>query len=219
MSDRKSVIDSIINNKIILIFRGIPADKVLKTADAAYKGGIRLMEFAFDAQGKTEDSYVAGLISLVKEHFGGFVSVGAGTVLEEKQVFTACDAGADFIISPVVNEAVIRTTLEKEMVSVPGALTPTEAMNAHTFGADFVKLFPAGQAGGPAYMKAICTPLSQIRFLAVAGIEIKDAADYIRAGACGLGISSGILKPELIRKGDYAGITDIARKYCNVINN
>jgi len=102
------------------------------------------------------------------------------------------------------------------MVSIPGALTPTEIQNAHRYGADFVKLFPITSMGS-AYIKAVKAPLSHIQFLAVGGIDENNMSEYLRAGVCGFGIGSNIVDKKLVEAGDFAAITELAKKYTSVI--
>ena len=113
-------------------------------------------------------------------------------------------------------ENVIKKTKELDMVSMPGALTPSEIQNAHRYGADFVKLFPITNMGIE-YVKAIKAPLSHIKLLAVGGINEKNMNDYLKAGVCGFGIGSNIVNKKLIDSGDYDAITELTKKYVRVI--
>ena len=142
--------------------------------------------------------------------------IGAGTVITEKQAELTWRAGGTFIISPDTNEAVIAKTKELGMISIPGALTPTEAQRAHRAGADFVKLFPAGSLGA-SYLKAICAPLSHIRFLVVGGIDEKNIPEYRKAGARGFGIGSAIVNAKALEQCDAAQWTALAKKYVDTI--
>ncbi len=126
------------------------------------------------------------------------------------------DAGGKFIISPDVSEAVIKKTKELHMISMPGAMTPTEIMAAHRAGADFVKVFPAGDLG-PGYMNPVKAPLSHIDMLAVGGIDHKNMKDYLAAGACGFGIASSLTNKTWIANEEYDKITELARKYVEAV--
>ena len=112
----------------------------------------------------------------------------------------------------ITDPAVIAKTREEGLVSIPGAFTPTEIKTAHASGADYVKVFPV-TALGPHYIKDIRAPLSHIRLLAVGGITPENVRDYLDAGVCGVGVSSGILDKKLLAAGDYAGITNLARAF------
>jgi Entner-Doudoroff aldolase len=129
------------------------------------------LEFTFDHLNKNciEDNMKK--LKITKEYFGDKVCIGAGTVLTVEEVEKAIKAGAEFIISPNTNIDVIKRVNELGKVSMPGALTPTEAVMAYDAGADYVKLFPAGELGKD-YIKALMSPLQHIPFIAVGGIEV-----------------------------------------------
>ena len=210
--NKANIIEQIEKNKIIVILRGLDQEELLQTVDAMEKGGIRLAEVTFNSNGNPSDETIAGYIHTLAEHFAGKVHVGAGTVLTPRQAELAFNAGAEFIISPDTNPEVIQKTRELGMVSIPGAMTASEVMQAHRAGADFIKLFPTDELG-LSYLKALMAPLSQIRFLAVGGVTVENIADYIRAGAYGAGIGTGIANRGMIKTGDFAGITKLAERY------
>ena len=212
---RNKVIESIEKNRIITIVRGVKSDKLIPLAEAMYEGGIRLLEITYSANGSVSDEETAKNIEMLSKHFEGRMFIGAGTVLTEKQVDLTKNAGGQFIISPDTCENVIKKTRELCMVSMPGALTPTEIQNAHRYGADFVKLFPITNMG-PEYVKAVKAPLSHIKLLAVGGIDENNMADYLKAGVCGFGIGSNIVNKKLVDAGDFAAITELAKKYTRV---
>lgn len=212
---RNKVIESIEKNRIITIVRGVKSDKLIPLAEAMYEGGIRLLEITYSANGSVSDEETAKNIEMLSKHFEGRMFIGAGTVLTEKQVELTKNAGGQFIISPDTCENVIKKTRELCMVSMPGALTPTEIQNAHRYGADFVKLFPITNMG-PEYVKAVKAPLSHIKLLAVGGIDENNMADYLKAGVCGFGIGSNIVNKKLVDAGDFAAITELAKKYTRV---
>ena len=212
---RSRVIEAIEREKIIVIVRGVAADKLIPLAEAMYEGGIRLLEVTYSADGSVSDEETAKNIEMLSKHFEGRMYIGAGTVITEKQVELTKKAGGKFIISPDTYENVIRKTRELDMVSMPGALTPTEIQKAYRCGADFVKLFPITNLGTE-YVKAVKAPLSHIKFLAVGGINENNMADYLKAGVCGFGIGSNIVNKKFIDSGDYASITQLAKKYTGV---
>ena len=125
-------------------------------------------------------------------------------------------AGAKFIISPDSNPEVIRLTKKHRMISIPGALTPSEITQAHRAGADFIKLFPS-RSMGAGYLKDIAAPLSHVRFLAVGGINMDNMEEYWNSGACGFGIGSYIVDKEQIRQGNFETIEKRAREYIDRI--
>lgn len=160
------IVDMIRKDKIIAIIRGLEKGNLAPVVEALVRGGIRLIEITFDQRGAPEDT--ANAIRLVAQNYSGDVCVGAGTVMTTAQLAAAIAAGANYIISPNVNLEVIHETKRSGLVSIPGALTPSEIACAHENGADFVKVFPAS-AMGLEYIKAIRAPVSNIPLLAVGG--------------------------------------------------
>ena len=197
---------------LVVIVRGVEREYLVPLAEALYRGGVRLMEITYDASGKTKDQQTASNIELLVRHFDGSMQIGAGTVLTEEQVELTYRAGGQFVISPDVNPAVIEKTREKDMVSMPGALTPTEITLAHRHGADFVKLFPVTSLGA-GYVKAVKAPLSNIRLLAVGGITAENMKEYRKAGAVGFGVGGNLVNREWIKAGNFDAITEEARRF------
>lgn len=213
---RDKILEAIEKNKIIVIVRGVAKDKLIPLAEAMYNGGIRLLELTFSANGKVSDEETAENIKMLTNHFEGRMLIGAGTVLTEKQVALVKEAGGKYIISPDTNPAVIKKTVELGLVSMPGALTPTEVQAAHLAGADFVKLFPVSSLG-PSYVKAIKAPLSHIKLLAVGGIDETNMIDYLKAGVSGFGVGSNITDKRLIDSDEFGKITELAKKYTSAL--
>ena len=212
MLNREEIIKDIEKNKIIVIMRGFTEEQLINAVDAMEKGGIRLVEVTFDQTKTVSDEATAANIRALKNHFEGKVRIGAGTVMTEEQVELAYKAGAEFIISPDCYEGVIRKTRELGMVSIPGVFTPTEAANAHRYGADFAKLFPNSEVK-ISYLKALAVPLSHIKFLAVGGVNSDNMKEYLDAGAKGIGIATAIADKKSIFNGDYAEITRRAKLF------
>ena len=213
---RDKVIKAVESEGLIVILRGIEDEKLIPLAEAMYEGGVRLIEVTYSADGRVSDERTAENIRRLVEHFGERMHIGAGTVLTERQVELTYEAGGTFIISPDVCPEVIGKTRELGLVSIPGALTPTEIQEAHKAGADFVKLFPVANMG-PGYVKAVRAPLSHIKLLAVGGVDETNMKDYLAAGVSGFGISSSIVDKKALAEGDYAKVTALARKYVEVI--
>lgn len=206
------IIKKIEQEKIIVIVRGVEKSKLSPLAEAMYNGGISLLEITYSADKRVSDEETAQNIHMLKEHFGDKMHIGAGTVLSEEQVALTKNAGGEFIISPDTVPEVIRKTKELGMVSIPGAVTPSEITTAAKSGADFVKLFPANNLGA-AYIKAITAPLCNIKLLAVGGIDENNMGEYLKAGVCGFGIGGNIVKKQLIEENDFNAITELAKKY------
>lgn len=211
---RQEIIETIVRERLIVIVRGIEKSKLIPLSDAMYEGGVRLLEITYSTDGKVTDEETAESIKQLSEHFKGRMHIGAGTVVTKRQVKLTKEAGGEFIIAPDTNPKVIEKTISLDMVSIPGALTPTEICTAHRCGADFVKLFPVTSLGTE-YVKAIKAPLSGIKLLAVGGVNDKNMGDYLKTGISGFGVGSNIIDKKLLEKEDYSAITELAKRYVN----
>lgn len=207
---REQVLKMIEEKKVIAIVRGIHAEECLGLAKALHAGGVDLMECTFDQIDETEQQRTVDTIQLLNREMGNEMCFGAGTVTTVKMVEMAKEAGAHFIVSPNTDESVIRATVASDMVSIPGALTPTEVKFAHDCGGDFIKVFPACNMG-VSYFKNIHAPLNQCKLLAVGGITEKDAADYLAAGCCGVGVAGCLFKKEWVKAGEWDRITEASK--------
>ena len=184
----KTEIEAIVREtKVVAIIRGFPAETCVRLADAYRRGGIRLVEVTFNQRAPETWKDTAAAIRAIREEFVGEVRAGAGTVLTTEQLSMCEDAGGEYIVTPNVKPDLIRSAVGRGLVAMPGALTPSEAVDAWDAGASFVKLFPAGSLG-PDYVKAVRAPLSHIPFLAVGGVSAANAADFMRAGCVGVGV-------------------------------
>lgn len=213
---REKIIQNIEKEKLIVIVRGVEKEKLIPLAQAMYDGGVRLLEVTYSANGKVSDEDTAENIKMLAEHFKDKMFIGAGTVLTEKQVELTKKAGGEFIISPDTCVEVIKKTRELDMVSIPGALTPTEMQTAHKSGADFVKMFPITSLG-TSYVKAVKAPLSHLKLLAVGGVDENNMEDYLKVGICGFGVGSNIIDKKMLNANDWAGITQLAGKYVSLV--
>jgi len=209
---REKVIQKILEEKIVAIVRGMEEEKILPLAEALYNGGIRFMEVTFNLKEPDNYAATARAISSIVAQFGKDMYAGAGTVVTPELVDIAGEAGALYIISPNTEVEVIKQTRKRGLVSIPGALTPTECFVAYSAGADFVKLFPAGDMG-VGYLKSIKAPLSHMKFIATGGITEKNIPDFLKAGAAGFGVGGNLVNKEWIDAGEFDKITNLAKRY------
>lgn len=208
----KAEIENAVREKrIVAIIRGFAPETCLRLAEAYARGGIGLVEVTFSQ--KTPETWkdTAAAIAAIRERFAGNVRVGAGTVLTEEQLSMCEQAGGEYMITPNVKPDLIRECVRRGLVAMPGALTPSEAVDAWEAGASFVKIFPAGSLG-PSYVKAIRAPLSHIPFLAVGGIGPDNIADFMKAGCVGAGVGGNLTNKEWIAAGEWNKIEEAARK-------
>ena len=208
-------LNTILNNKIIAIARGLYGDSLISASKALYDGGIRVFEVTFEQNKPFVQTNEA--VEQLYNNLPNDVVVGVGTVLSAEQLISAARSNAAFAISPNTNCGIIAQTKALGMVSIPGALTPTEIITAYDSGADIVKVFPAGMMGVE-YFKAIVAPLKYIPMAAVAGINLNNIKRFADAGAVAFGISSGLYNKEHIANCNYSRITQLAREYCTALN-
>ena len=213
-----TVLQQIQEKRIIAIIRGVSSKDILETAKALIAGGVRLMEITFDHTSDAGMQNTLDCFDILTKELGGEILMGAGTVLTPEEVELACAHGAKYIISPNTDEAVIRRTKELGLVSMPGALTPTEVVLAKNYGADIVKLFPAGDLG-IGYIKSVKAPLAHISVSAVGGVNENNIGDFAKAGVDGFGIGSNLVSAKVVAAGDFARITETAKKLVETLQN
>lgn len=176
---------------IVPILRLKEAGPGLEVCRALMAGGIATFEVTMGTPNALD------VMREVRAAFGDGVIVGAGTVLDPETARLAMGAGAQFLVAPSLNLELIRFARRYSLVVIPGALTPTEIVTAWEAGADMVKVFPV-RALGPSYLRDLLAPLPQMRLVAVGGVTIENAADYIRAGAVAVGVGGELLSAQLI---------------------
>ena len=209
---RENTIKIIEENKMMVITRGIYGEDLMKLAEALFEGGIRAFEITYDPADPNTLVKTKETIQALDAKFKGELLLGVGTVLTVEQVRNAKDAGAKFIVSPNFNEAVGKETLAQGLVSIPGCMTPTEICAADEAGADFIKLFPAGTLGIK-YCKDIYAPIHHVKFLATVGVTEETFKQYLEIGFAGAGISSQLVDKKLRDAGNYAELTERAKRF------
>lgn len=195
---------------ILPVIRASSTDEARQVIAAIEAGGITTIEVTLTTPGAVE------LIRELSKREN--LMVGAGTVLDKKKARECIDAGAQFIISPSFNLETVRLCNEAGVVVMPGALTPTEIVNAWDAGADVVKVFPCGAMGGAGYIKSIKAPLPHIKLIPTGGVTLSNAASFIEAGAEAVGVGADLVDLDAIRSGDAAKITRAAKEYLHAVS-
>jgi len=203
---RTDVVEQLCRVGLVPVVRAKSADALVDIARALAAGGVPICEVTMTVPGAID-----GIRRLVGE-VGDEVLVGVGSVTEPAQAEEAIDAGARFVVGPVLVPEVVDVATERDTAIVPGAYSPTEVFQAYTLGADIVKVFPAG-VGGPAYFRALLAPMPFLRLLPTGGVTLETAADFIRAGAVTLGVGSALVRKDAVAAGDWATITGLARRF------
>ncbi len=199
----------ILENKIVAIIRGANSFDLVKIADALYHGGVKVLEVTLNSS-----NALSGIEELTSQS-GKQVLIGAGTVMDAETAKAAIKAGAKFIISPNVNIETIRVTKNYGVVSIPGAYTATEIVNAYANGGDIIKVFPASN---PEYIKTLRGPLSHIPMMPTGGISLENILEFQKTGAVAFGIGTALVDTKKKITEEYIKqITENARKFVQVV--
>ncbi|HSB29606.1 MAG TPA: bifunctional 2-keto-4-hydroxyglutarate aldolase/2-keto-3-deoxy-6-phosphogluconate aldolase [Pyrinomonadaceae bacterium] len=209
--NRTEVINQIRDIGVIPVVRATSADEAMRAIDAIREGGVSVLEITMTVPG------AVGVIEQLARTYGNEVLVGAGTVLDAETARACILSGAQFVVSPALNVETIECCRRYGVAIMPGALTPTEVVQAWTAGADFVKVFPAGALGGASYLKALKAPLPHIELVPTGGVSLKTAADFIKAGASALGVGADLVDLKAIRDGQAGVITERAKQFVQII--
>jgi len=204
---KTEVIKQIREIGVIPVVRATTAEEAMRAIDAIREGGISVLEITMTVPN------AFSLIEQVTTRFGHDALVGAGTVLDVETAKSCIASGAQFVVSPALNFDTIAYCREQGVTVMPGALTPTEVVQAWNAGADFVKVFPAGAVGGPGYLKSLKAPLPQIELVPTGGVSLKNAAEFIKAGAAALGVGADLVDI----KAQSSLITERAKQFVEIV--
>lgn len=205
-------IERLLQEKLVIISRGIPTEKLLKCCEVLLKADICFVESTFDHLLPDPIADNVSKIKAMRRAFGNRIHIGVGTTLSVKEVQAAYDAGAEYVIAPDTNLAVIAETKRLGMASIPGAMTPTEICSAWDAGADIVKLFPADDMGLH-YIQNLRGPLPHIPLMTTGGVNPVTIPQFLSAGASAVGTGATVLKKSLIEMEDYESIYKLARTH------
>jgi 2-dehydro-3-deoxyphosphogluconate aldolase/(4S)-4-hydroxy-2-oxoglutarate aldolase len=209
---RKEICARISEIGIIPAVRLHSESEALFAAEAMCGSGIPIVEVTMTVPG------AFGIISELTRHGTGVI-VGAGTVIDVETAARCLDAGALFLTSPGLDLAIVEFAQKRDVAVLPGALTPSEVMSAWKAGGDFIKVFPCAQVGGPEYIRALKAPFPQIPLIASGGVNQKNAAEYILAGAAALGIGQHLIHQNAIKRRQREWIHELARRYTNMVSD
>lgn len=200
-----SVIDFMEKHQLTVAIRTDTPEEAYGAATACIKGGIKLVEITFSVPEAVD------VIKKISRTEG--VAVGAGTVLNVADARKALGAGASYIVSPNLDEKIVRFTKKEGALSIPGACTPTEIYRAYRAGADIIKLFPFVEIGGLGFLKAIRGPFPFVKFMLCGGATMENITAYVAAKAAGILVGSAIVRRELVRRQDWPAITELSRAF------
>ncbi|MBO8137318.1 MAG: bifunctional 4-hydroxy-2-oxoglutarate aldolase/2-dehydro-3-deoxy-phosphogluconate aldolase [Desulfotomaculum sp.] len=210
MLPKSRLTESLLESGIVAVVRGVEAAKVVEIAKALHAGGITAVELTMDTPGAVD------MIKQVVSEIGDKAVIGAGTVLDAETARAAILAGAEFIFCPSLHEDVIRTGNRYGKVVIPGVMTPTEIIKAYEMGADLLKVFPASVLGAK-YFKEIRGPFKHIPLMPSGGVNLENAAEFIKAGCVALGVGGSLLNKQAIKEGNYEALTLKAKQFVQVV--
>jgi 2-dehydro-3-deoxyphosphogluconate aldolase/(4S)-4-hydroxy-2-oxoglutarate aldolase len=207
---RAGVLGAIEASGVVAVIRLTDGARLREVAEALGAGGVFAVEVTMTVPKAVE------LIRDLARALPSNYQVGAGTVLESETAERVIDAGARFVVSPVLSYGVIETCRHHEVAVMPGCFTPTEILAATDAGADIVKVFPA-TALGPTFFRDIRGPLPNLRLMPTGGVTRENAGEWIRAGAVAIGVGTALVDKQAIAKGDYAAISERARQFVHAV--
>lgn len=190
---------------VVAVVRAENADQARKIADACIEAGIAAIEITFTVPGAADV-----IAELSKTYAKGEVIIGAGTVLDPETARAAILAGAQYVVSPCLNEDVVKLCLRYQVACMPGAMTIREVVACMEAGADIVKVFP-GELFGPKFIKAVKGPIPQARMMPTGGVSLDNVADWIKAGCVAIGVGGSLTAGA--KTGDYASIATIGAQF------
>jgi 2-dehydro-3-deoxyphosphogluconate aldolase/(4S)-4-hydroxy-2-oxoglutarate aldolase len=201
---REEILESIIASGAVAVVRMSSVDKLLRVVEAVREGGVTAIEITMTTPNALQ------VIEEVSRRMDDAVQVGVGSVLSAEVARQAVEAGARYVVSPIFKPEIIRAAHAQGVPAMPGAFTPTEVQLATEAGADIVKVFPADVVG-MAFFKAVRAPMPHLKLMPTGGVTLTNAGDWIRAGACAVGVGSALLDRRAIEEEDYAALTENAR--------
>ncbi len=208
---KQDILKRIFKLKAVAVVRMSNADKLKKVVDAIYKGGVSAIEITMTTPGALQS------IESLSKSMGDEILVGVGSVINKQMATDAINAGAKFVVSPIFKKEIIDAAHQNDVPAMPGCFTPTEIQTAYEAGADVIKVFPADVVG-MAFFKGVLAPLPHLKLMPTGGVSLTNAGDWIKVGACAVGIGSALLDKKAIEEEDYNKLTQNATTFVNSLN-
>jgi 2-dehydro-3-deoxyphosphogluconate aldolase/(4S)-4-hydroxy-2-oxoglutarate aldolase len=206
------ILNKILDKKVVAVIRIKEEEKLKKVIEAIYAGGISVAEITMTVPNAIR------LIEKMSEVLDKNIILGVGSVLSRSIAEDAIKAGAKYVVSPILKKEIIEASHKLDVPVMPGCFTPTEIQTAHEYGADVIKVFPADIVG-MAFFKAILAPLPHLRLMPTGGVSLINAGDWLKTGACAVGIGSALLDKKAILEENYSKLTENAKTICKSISD
>ena len=204
-------LDRLLDSGVVAVLRGIDPEKMIETVAALRAAGVTAIEITADAPDASRT------LSRVVDATDDDALVGAGTVMDAATASRVIEAGAEFVVSPHFDPAVVETATRRGVVVGPGIMTPTEAADAMAAGADLLKVFPASTVG-PGHLGAIQAPLGEIPIMPTGGIDADNVAAFFDGGAAVVGAGSALIDYDAVERGDYDAVESHASEFVAAVD-
>ncbi len=208
---RQEIVDTLIKVSAVAVVRLTDPTKLIKVSEAIYAGGVSAIEITMTVPNAIK------MIEEASKQIGSYMQIGVGSVLDSETAQKAIDAGAKYVVSPIFKKEIIETAHRNNIPAMPGAFTPTEIQTAYEAGADIVKVFPADVVG-MAFFKGVLAPMPHLKLMPTGGVSLTNAGDWLKAGACAVGVGTALLDKKAIASGDYKTLTENAILLMESIN-
>ena len=210
--NKKQILDEIFKRKAVAVLRVKEEDKLKKVIQAIADGGVSIAEITMTVPNAIK------LIEKMSNELDENIIIGVGSVLNKQTAEDAIKAGAKYVVSPILKKEIIETAQKYDVPVMPGCFTPTEIYSAFEMGADIAKVFPADVVGMPFFI-AILAPMPHLKLMPTGGVSLTNAGDWLKSGACAVGIGSALLDDKAIKEENYFKLTENAKTIMNSINS
>ncbi len=208
--NKSEVLEKVKSLGLLAVIRGPSAELTVQMVEALVQGGVTGIEITYSTPNAEE------VVKTLSSKFGDSILLGMGTLTKPEQAASAKAAGAHFLVSPICEAELVKAMVDSGLVTMAGALTPTEVFQAYSLGVDVVKVFP-GSLGGPAYIKALKGPFPYIPMMPTGGVSATNAKDWFAAGVVAVGAGSELCPPALAKEGKFAEISHNAAEFVKII--
>lgn len=197
---------------LLAVIRGPSAELTVKMVEALIAGGVLGIEITYSTPNAEQ------VVRTLSKMFGSRIVLGMGTLTKPEQTLSAKEAGANYLVSPVCEPVLVKSMVDSGLLTMAGALTPTEVLQAYNLGSDVVKIFP-GSLGGPAYVKALKGPFPYIPMMPTGGVSASNVAEWFATGVVAVGAGSELCPPQLAKEGKFDEITRRAAEFVQVVKS
>jgi 2-dehydro-3-deoxyphosphogluconate aldolase/(4S)-4-hydroxy-2-oxoglutarate aldolase len=208
--NKVEVLEQVKELGLLAVIRGPSPELTIRMVEALIAGGVTGIEITYSTP-NAED-----VVRTLSRQFGNRIVLGMGTLTQSEQARTAKEAGANFLVSPICEENLVRSMVASELLTMAGAFTPTEVFQAYCLGADVIKIFP-GSLGGPAYVKALKGPFPYIPMMPTGGVNASNMAEWFSTGVVAVGAGSELCPPQLAKEGKFDEISKRAAEFMQVV--